>query len=349
MRDAGVDLECGGHAAALVKDFRSDNTLGASPEILEAIARASAGSMTSYGNDEITARVRKQCSDLFQREVDVFPVLTGTAGNALAISSMTPPWGAVFCHEDAHVQRDELGAVEFFSGGAKLITIAGAGGKLHPPDLERSIEEIRNSKKTAVPACLSLTNATEAGTVYTNDEIWALGEVARGNGLRVHLDGARFANAVVSGSNAIDGIDILTFGASKNGTLAGDLIVVFNRSLSEELSLRWHRAGQRLSKMRFLSAQLEAYLANDLWLRNARHANAMARRLRDAIEDSVEIVYPVEANIVFVRCAPPAGFLFSDWPIFGPDAHRIVMGFNSSEQDVDDLAQSLIRSRSFAT
>ncbi|HEX7420864.1 MAG TPA: beta-eliminating lyase-related protein [Thermoanaerobaculia bacterium] len=332
-----------------MKDFRSDNTLGASPEILDAITRASAGSMTSYGNDEITARVRKRCSEIFGREVDVFPVLTGTAANSLSIAAMTPPFGAVFCHEDAHIQRDELGAVEFFSGGAKLILIAGAVGKLHPRDLERSIDEIRKSKKTAVPACVSLTNATEAGTVYTDDEIRALCEVARGNGLRVHLDGARFANAFVSGARDIDGVDILSFGASKNGTLAGDVIVVFNRALTEELSLRWHRAGQRLSKMRFLSAQLEAYLTNDLWLRNARHANAMARRLRDAIGEAVEIVRPVDANIVFVRCPPPSGFLFGDWPIFGPDVYRIVMGFNTSEQDVDELAQSLMRSRSIAT
>ena len=332
-----------------MKDFRSDNTLGASPEILDAIARASAGSMTSYGNDEITARVRQKCSEIFGRDVDVFPVLTGTAANALSIAALTPPFGAVFCHEDAHIQRDELGAVEFFSGGAKLILIGGADGKLHPRDLERSIDEVRNSKKTAVPACVSLTNATEAGTVYTNDEIRALCDVARRHGLRVHLDGARFANAFVAVATDIDGVDILSFGASKNGTLAGDVIVVFNRSRTEELSLRWHRAGQRLSKMRFLSAQLEAYLTNDLWLRNGRHANAMARRLRDRIVDAIEIVRPVDANIVFVRSAPADGFLFGDWPIFGPDVYRIVMGFNTSERDVDDLAQSLIRSRSVAT
>lgn len=327
-----------------MNDFRSDNVLGASPEILDAISRASAGAMTSYGGDEITARVRTRCSEIFGREADVFPVLTGSAGNALAIAAMTPPWGAVFCHEDAHIQRDELGAVEFFSGGAKLITIAGDGGKLHPGDLQRSIDEIRRSKKTAVPACVSLTNATEAGTVYGNGEVRALVEVARRNRIRVHLDGARFANAAAGGASELDGVDILTLGASKNGTLAGDVIVVFDRSLSEELSLRWHRAGQRLSKMRFLSAQLEAYLTGDLWLRNARHANAMAARLRDAIKDHVEIVRPVEANVVFVRCAPPPGFLFGDWPIFGPDVYRIVMGFNTTGQDVDDLAQSLIRS-----
>ena len=332
-----------------MKDFRSDNTLGASPEILDAVARASAGSMTSYGNDEITARVRQKCSEIFGRDVDVFPVITGTAANALSIAALTPPFGAVFCHEDAHIQRDELGAVEFFSGGAKLILTGGADGKLHPPDLERSIEEVRDSKKTAVPACISLTNATEAGTVYTNDEFRALCDVARRHRLRVHLDGARFANAFVAGATEIDGVDILSFGASKNGTLAGDVIVVFNRSLTEELSLRWHRAGQRLSKMRFLSAQLEAYLTDDLWLRNARHANAMARRLRDRIADAVEIVRPVEANIVFVRCAPADGFLFGDWPIFGPDVFRIVMGFNTTEREVDELAQSLIRSRSVAT
>lgn len=342
-----------------MRDFRSDNTHAASPEILEAVARAAAGTMTSYGNDEITERVRKRCCEIFERDCDVFPVITGTAGNALAIAALTPPWGAVFCHEDAHIQRDELGAVEFFTGGAKLIPIRGADGKLHPADLERLIEEVRVSKKTAVPACVSLTNATEAGTVYSQAEMDALFDVARRSGLRIHVDGARFANAVIAKNIQAHNIDILTFGATKNGILAGDVVVVFRRELSEEVGLRWHRAGQRLSKMRFLSAQLEAYLANDLWLRNARHANAMAARLRDAIAGRVDIVRPVEANIVFVRLPEPlasslqgSGFRFADWTIFGPDVYRLVCGFSTAEADVDVFAEAIysgVSSRSLAT
>jgi threonine aldolase len=333
-----------------MKDFRSDNTLGCSSQVLQAVERAAAGSATSYGNDEITWRVQQRCSEIFNADVEVFPVISGSAGNALAIASMTDPWGAVFCHEDAHIQRDELGGVEFFSGGAKLITIPGADGKLHPADLERSIEGIRNSRKTAVPACVSITNATEAGTVYTNDEMRALCDVARTNNLPVHIDGARYANALIAKDLKMDRVDILTLGATKNGGLTADLIVVFNKKFAEGLALRWHRSGHRVSKMRFLSAQLEAYLTNDLWLHNAAHANKMAARLRDGIASRVKVVRPVEANIVFVKLASELyeslsreGFLFYDWPIFGPDIYRIVTGFSTREEDVDALIASITR------
>ncbi len=333
-------------------DFRSDNVLAGSPEVLDAIARAAAGTMTSYGGDEITARVRKLCSDIFERDAHVFPVVSGTAGNALAIAALTPPWGAVFCHEDAHIQRDELGAVEFFSGGAKLIPIAGRDGKLHPDDLERAIHEVRISKKTAVPACVSITNVTEAGTVYSEGEMRALANVAQRNGLRLHIDGARFANALVEGGGKPPhSTDILTLGATKNGTLTADAIVVFRSELAEEVALRAHRSGHRPSKMRFQSAQLEAYLTDDVWLRNARHANAMAKRLRDGIAGKVEIVRPVDANIVFIRidratygALRSEGFLFGDWPIFGDDVYRIVVGFDTDPRDVDKLIQALTRS-----
>ncbi|HEY2321639.1 MAG TPA: beta-eliminating lyase-related protein, partial [Thermoanaerobaculia bacterium] len=316
-------------------DFRSDNTHGCSPEILEAIARASAGTQTSYGGDEYTASVRRRCSEIFETEVDVFPVVSGTAGNSLAIAALTPPWGAVFCHEDAHIQRDECGAPEFFSGGAKLIPIAGAGGKLHPEDVADAIRTVKQSKRTAVPACISITNATEAGTVYSAAEMQALR-----SDLRIHLDGARFANAVAAtGASPADltwraGVDLLTFGATKNGALAAEAIVVFDKSLAEELALRHHRSGHRISKMRFISAQLDAYLTDDLWLRNARHANAMAQRLARGLET----IRPVEANVLFTRFSPQQaaalrerGFLFADWPIFGDDAYRLVTAFDTTE------------------
>ena len=331
-------------------DFRSDNVLAGSPEVLDAIARAASGTMTSYGGDDITARVRKLCSELFHAEVDVFPVISGTAGNALALAALTPPWGAVFCHEGSHIYGEELGATEFFSGGAKLIPIAGEQGKIHPDDLQRAIHAVRISKKSSVPAVVSLTNVTEAGTVYTAAEMQALCDIARQHGLRVHVDGARWANAVVATGGldtVLKSVDILTLGATKNGTLTADLIVVFNRSRSEEVQLRTHRGGHRPSKMRFQAAQLEAYLSDGLWLRNARHANAMAARLRDAISGNVEIVRPVDANIVFVRIPKEAyeslrrdGFLFGDWPIFGADVYRIVMGFATQASDVDALAQA---------
>ena len=324
-------------------DFRSDNTHGASPEILEALTRAAAGTMTSYGGDAITARLRERCSALFEHDVDIFPVLTGTAGNALALASLTPPWGNVLCHEDAHIHRDELGAPEFFTHGAKLQLLAGADGKL-------SADDVRHALRTIPASCISVTQATEAGTLYTPGELRALGAI----GLPVHMDGARFANAVVAlGCSPADitwraGVEVLVFGGTKNGAMAAELLVVFRRELAESIAPRWHRAGHRLSKMRFLSAQFEACLENDLWLRNARHANAMARRLAQGVEP----IRPVEANVVFVRLAPQVasalraeGFAFHDWPIFGDDAHRLVCGFGTTEADVDAFIGALHRLR----
>jgi threonine aldolase len=332
-------------------DFRSDNTHGCSPEILEAIARASAGTQTSYGGDEYTARVRRRCCEIFETEVDIFPVVSGTAGNSLAIATLTPPWGAVFCHEDAHIQRDECSAPEFFSGGAKLIPIAGADGKLQPQNLARAIQTVVESKRTAVPACISLTNATEAGTVYSAEEICALRDIARG--LPIHIDGARFANAVAStGASPADltwraGASLLSFGATKNGALAAEAIVVFDKTLTDEIALRRHRSGHRISKMRFISAQLDAYLADDLWLRNARHANAMAQRLARGLTT----ILPVDANVLFVRFSPEQAaalratdFLFADWPIFGDDAYRLVTAFDTTEEQVDAFLAHVCRS-----
>jgi threonine aldolase len=318
------------------RDFRSDNTQGCSPEVMEAIERAGAGTMTSYGGDEITARVRKQCRELFESDLEVFPVITGTAGNALAIAAMTPPGGTVLCHEDAHIVRDELGAPEFFTGGARVMTVAGADGKLH-------------AEQTGVstPHCLSLTNATEAGTVYTPDEMRAL--TSPGD-FGVHLDGARFANAVVAtGASPAEltwraGVDVLVFGGTKNGLMGAELIVAFRGDLSREIAPRWHRSGHRPSKMRFLSAQFEAYLRDGLWLRNARHANAMASRLAAGLET----IHPVQANVVFTRFAPEQaqrlrgeGFQFLEWEIFGADAYRLVTGFGTTEADVDALLAAL--------
>ncbi|HEX3582326.1 MAG TPA: beta-eliminating lyase-related protein, partial [Thermoanaerobaculia bacterium] len=257
---------------------------------------------------------------------------------------------AVFCHEDAHIQRDECGAPEFFSGGAKLIPIAGADGKLHPNDLSLAIKTVAESKRTAVPACISITNATEAGTVYTVAEMRSLCGAGNPAGdLNIHLDGARFANAVAAtGATPADltwraGVDLLTFGATKNGALAAEAIVVFRKSLANELALRHHRSGQRISKMRFVSAQLDAYLTGDLWLRNARHANAMAQRLARGLET----IHPVQANVVFARFSADQaaslrsqGFLFGDWPIFGADAYRLVTAFDTTEEQVDALLRS---------
>jgi threonine aldolase len=180
-----------------MRDFRSDHILPGAPEILDAVVRANAGTTTSYGSDEITARVRRQCCEIFETEVEVFPILSGIAGNALAIAALTAPWGAAFCHAQAHIEREELGAATFFSGGAKLVPVDGAEGKLQPDAVAAALAYARKTDM-AVPACLSVTNATEAGTVYSVPELRALGDLAREAGLRVHMDGARFANAVAA-------------------------------------------------------------------------------------------------------------------------------------------------------
>lgn len=335
----------------MTADFRSDNTHGASPEILAAISAAAERTATSYGDDELTHRLRARVRDVFETDCEIVPVTTGTAGNALTVSVMTPPWGGVFCHDEAHIHRDELGAPEFYSGGAKLFPIRTSGGKLAPEMLAETIDHIAAEGRTAKPSCVSLTNATEAGTVYTPDETRVLCEIAHARGCRVHMDGARFANAVVgSGASPADltwraGVDALVFGATKNGAMAAELIVVFDRELMRELPLRWHRGGHRLSKMRFLSAQWNAYLDGDLWLRNARHANAMAKRLAAGFPEVLQVV---QANSVFARIAPDvaaraqaAGFRFYDWPLYGPDAYRFVCGFTTTEAEVDALLAAL--------
>lgn len=336
-----------------VIDFRSDNTHAVSPEILEALNRAASGTMTSYGSDAITGRVRERCRDLFETDVEVFPVITGTAGNAIAISSMTPPWGGVFCHAEAHIHLEELGASEFYSGGAKLFPIAGADGKLTGPDLGHAIRNM-DATRTAVPSCVSVTQATEAGTLYRVDEVRAIRDAAPG--LRMHMDGARFANAVASlgclpaEATWKSGVDVLVFGGTKNGAMGAELLVVFRKELAREVELRWIRSGHRTSKSRFLSAQFEAYLENDLWLRNARRANASAARLAKGI--AADVLRPVEANVVFARfdgqvtkALRDEGFLFHDWSVFGPGAIRLVCAFDTTDEDVDALVAAVERAK----
>ncbi|HVG25816.1 MAG TPA: beta-eliminating lyase-related protein [Thermoanaerobaculia bacterium] len=328
-------------------DFRSDHTHGASPEVVEAVSRAAAGRVTSYGEDPLTTRVRERCREIFETDLEIFPVVTGTAANALAVAAMTPPWGGVFCHEDAHIHRDELGAPEFYTGGAKLFPIAAADGRLRADDVRRAVHAIGEEGRTAVPSCVSVTQATEAGTVYPVDDLRAIKEASR---LAMHMDGARFANALVSlGCTAAEltwkaGVDVLTFGGTKNGAMAAELIVVFRKELAAQVAPRWHRAGHRLSKMRFLSAQLDAYLADELWLRNARHANTMAQRLARG----VDTLRPAEANVVFTRLDADTakalrgqGFLFYDWPLFGEGAVRLVCGFGTTEAEVDAFLRAL--------
>lgn len=295
-------------------NLASDNVAGAAPEILAAIARAAEGRVPSYGGDEITARLQDRLSELFERRVAAFPVPTGTAANALALATFTPPYGAVLCHREAHVAVDECGAPEFYTHGAKLLLAEGAHGKLTPATLAAAVPDWRGDVHRSQPAMLSLSQATESGTVYSPAEIGALAEAARGHGLAVHMDGSRFANALAGQMGAAQGcspaeltwkagVDVLSFGGTKNGCVMAEAVVFFDPDRAADFAFRRKRAGHLLSKMRFVSAQLEAYLADGLWLRLARNANARARQLAEGLQAlaGVTLEHPVEANEVFVR------------------------------------------------
>ena len=332
------------------KNFASDNVVGASPEILSAMAAANAGAQPSYGADEYSQRVEHRLREIFQTDLDVLLVATGSAANALSLAAMTPPWGGVLCHEESHINNDECGAPEFYSGG-KLLTLGGAAAKLDLAALRTHSLAKMGDVHCTQPTGVSLSQVTELGSVYSLDELRAIGAVCRERKFRLHMDGARFANALV----ALDcspaemtwksGVDVLSFGATKNGALAAEAIVVFDRSLTQELAYRRKRGGHLLSKMRLIAAQMDAYLADDLWLRNARHANAMAQRLAAGLRGlpGITVHDDCDANILF--CTLPQavndglhaqGFHFygDRW---GPGVVRLVTSFATNAADVDDF------------
>ncbi|MFD4367285.1 threonine aldolase family protein [Rhodococcus sp. NPDC058521] len=335
----------------VLRGYLSDNAAGASPEILAAVSDASSGPAAPYGNDALSVEVAEQFSAVFETAVEVFPVSTGSAANALGLASLTPPWGSILAHTDAHIGSDEAGAPEFFTNGAKIVHLGGVHSKIDPDLLRAGVERKRGDVHSVQPSVVSITQATEAGSVYTLDELRELADIAHGAGLRVHMDGARFANALV----ALDttpaemtwrlGVDVLSFGATKNGAMTADAIVSFDPSLTEELAYRHKRGGQLTSKMRFQNAQLGAYLTDDVWLRNARHANAMAARMRDGLREilGVEVLGDTRANILF--CRFPAdlvtalreagyGFYGNRWET---DVVRLVTSFVHSAEDIDDF------------
>lgn len=291
-------------------DFTSDNSVGASAPILQALVAANAGAAPAYGADPWTIAAERALDDVFERQTAAFMVATGTAANALAIALCAPPWGAALCHAGAHIQNDECGAPEFYSG-AKLIPIEGEAGKISPRALAETLASLPKAVKQVQPAVLSLSQATECGTIYTCAEIAALAEIAHGAGLAVHMDGARFSNALVElGCTPADmswraGVDVLSFGATKNGALACEAVVVFDAGWLEEaddLAYRRKRAGHTLSKGRFFGAQMTAFLENGHWLDLARRANAQASALEAGLREApgARLVWPRQANEVFV-------------------------------------------------
>ena len=338
-----------------VSAFRSDNVAPIAPEILRAIDAANHGLAASYGDDECSALLNRKFSDLFETDVTVFPVSTGTAANALSLATCARPYGAIYCHEEAHIYTSEGGATEAFSGGAKLIALAGDQGKLPPQIVADTLKHAeRGITNRPQSDAVSITQATEYGTVYRRDELAAFGAIAREAGIRFHMDGARFANALVAlGCSASEmswrsGVDILSFGATKNGVMGTEAIVVFDRELVEQLSYRLRRAGQTWSKMRFAAAQLIAYVEDGLFLRLASRANELASRLgRElAAVPGVRLMAPVEANLVFVglpqqtiEALAAAGVRFARR---GGGVIRLVTRFNGTKDEIDEFV-ALVR------
>jgi threonine aldolase len=340
--------------AQRVIDFRSDNVASASPEIIAAMLEANTDTATPYGDDQLSAMLNDRFSEVFEAKVTVFPIATGTAANALALSALTPPYGAIYCHSAAHIHTSEAGATELLTGGAKLIPLEGDGFRLHASALANAVATagigIRNRSQ---PAAVSLTQATEFGTVYRLDEIAAIAEVARSHRLKIHMDGARFANALVTlgcspaAATWRVGVEVLSFGCSKNGGLNADAIVVFNPDLVEDLSYRIRRSGHTWSKMRFAAAQLLAYVQGDLYLRSARRANGLAARIAANIAGipGVGFAAPVEANEVYLTLPEhKIDHLIKNGIQFlrrAPRLIRLVCRFDGSEEDVDHFIATL--------
>ncbi len=335
--------------------FSSDNTAGVSPEVIAAIIEHSTGPAAAYGADATTERVAERLRDVFETDLDVLIVGTGSAANGLALAALTPPWGAVFCHADSHVNNDEAGAPEFFTNGAKLVGMPGDDAKIDPEALSQAVLKGKGDIHSVQPAVVSITQATETGSVYSVDELGELGSIARSAGLAVHMDGARFTNALVTlGVSPAEmtwraGVDILSFGATKNGTMNAEAVVIFDRTKTAELRHRQKRAGQLASKMRFQSAQLDAYLTGDLWLSNARHANAMAAHLAVGLRGipGAAVSGSPRSNVLFATL-PEAmiatllaeGFVFQHdrWE---PGRVRFVTAFSTTVADVDEFIAAM--------
>ncbi len=334
-----------------LRSFASDNYAGTAPEILEALATCNGGGAKPYGNDDLSLTVTARLAEVFECDLEVLLVPTGTAANALALSLLTPPWGAVLCHPSSHINTDECGAPEFFTNGAKLLTLGdGADAKLDAALVQGAAQCKIGDVHAVQPSCVSITQATEVGSIYTPSEVAEIGAACRAAGLKLHMDGARFANALVSlGCAPAEvtwkaGVDVLSFGTVKNGTLNADAVVLFDKSLAAEAGFRRKRAGHLTSKMRFVSAQMLAYLENDRWLAHARHANAMAKRLEDGLKTvaGVEMTgAPTRSNILFVKLAPHicAGLLAEGFAFYhdrwAPGVVRLVTSFATPEADVD--------------
>jgi len=330
--------------------FASDNVAGACPEVLDAVIKANEGDSTPYGNDQISTELQDKFSEIFEKEVIVFPTASGTAANALALSTMTPSFGNIYCHKLSHINTDECGAPEFYTGGGKLVTLQGIKGKITANELDESVTGAGIVHHTQ-PSSVSITQVCETGEVYQLDEIKKISDVAHNHNLNMHMDGARFANALVSldvtpaEMTWKSGIDVLSFGATKNGCLAAEAIIFFKKDLVGNTAFLMKRAGHLLSKMRFVSAQLDAYISNDVWLKNARHANKMGKRLSEGLNNysDINLSYPTEANEIFatfprnkIDNLNSEGYTINEDEWDGK-AVRLVTAWNTNDNDVDEF------------
>ncbi len=330
-------------------NFASDNTAAVHPAVMAALAAVNAGNAPAYGNDETTEALNVQMRKVFgNKDLRAFPVFNGSACNGLALARMIRPYESVLAHRQAHINNDECGLPEFFTSG-KLVPLPGHGAKIDPDGVARLIESsLGHSPHTSRPRAISVTQSTELGTVYTLDELRGLRAIADRFGLFMHMDGARIANAVASlgadPAEVVKGIDILSFGGTKNGAMLAEAAVILNPALIEDFAYIHKRAGQLPSKARYVSAQLLALLSDGLWIELGAHANAMAQALRDGLlaMDGVGLLYPVEANELFVTL-PGAkadavlakGHRFYPWPNEGDDAYRLVTSYMTTQADVD--------------
>jgi Threonine aldolase len=335
-------------------DFASDNTAPICPEAWAAIQEANANYAAAYGEDRWTARLCDRIREIFETDCDVYFVFTGTAANALALAQVCKSFRSIICYQHAHIQTDECGAPEFFTGGSKLLLVGGENGKIDINQTDALLTR-QNEVHSHKPGVISIAQATEFGTAYTRDEIAAIADLARANKLFVHMDGARFANAVASLNCAPKtitwevGVDVLCFGGTKNGTAAGELVIFFNKKISREFDYRVKQAGELGSKMRFLAAPWIGLLAGDVWLRNARHANQAAHQLAQNLQRkaNVEVVFSVEANAVFARMGDQLvrGLQARGWRFYKfiePDVYRLMCSWSTTDEEISNLIADVV-------
>ncbi|HXG11331.1 MAG TPA: low specificity L-threonine aldolase [Gemmataceae bacterium] len=333
------------------RQFASDTWAGLCPEAWEALQMANCGHAAAYGDDPWTARATALLREFFETDCTVFFVATGTAANSLALAALCQSYHSVICHADAHIQTDECGGPEYAARGIKLIAVSGRQGKLDPPTVRQAAGR-RRDVHSHKPRVLSISQATEVGTVYDVDELRALGDVARELGLKVHVDGARFANALATldvPPRAVTweaGVDVLCFGGTKNGLAIGDAIIFFDRTLAEEFEYRRKQAGHLPAKLRFMAAPWAALLESGAWLRNARHANAMARLLERELRafPAIRVLYPVQANAVFIEMPQSwsEGLHRRGWHFYTiADGQRLMCSWDTQPADITALVEDL--------